>query len=281
MARKLCIAVIFATFMFGFAGGLLSQEAPPPPPPVDQVFIGAPPPEGGPRHMRGGFEGMPFGVRFLAFEQGLGGKVVTGAPFSAQAVTETVQTLADGNKIDRKTTAQIYRDSQGRTRRETTLAAIGPWGTQGTPPTFTSINDPVAGVGYILDPRTHSATSLPLNSPPQPHQMGRKTGQPGQGQVNSESLGQQVIAGVTAQGTRETMTIPAGAIGNAQPIQIVSERWFSPDLQVVVESTRSDPRFGQTTYQLTNITRTEPAATLFQVPSDYPVKQGRRGFERP
>ena len=93
----------------------------------------------------------------------------------------------------------------------------------------------------------------------------------------------QTINGLSAQGTRYSRTIPAGQIGNANPITIVNERWYSPDLQVVVKSVRNDPRLGQTTYTLTNIQRTEPAASLFTVPSDYTVKQanmrgrGRRG----
>ncbi|MDT5293477.1 MAG: hypothetical protein QOJ76_357, partial [Acidobacteriota bacterium] len=65
----------------------------------------------------------------------------------------------------------------------------------------------------------------------------------------------------------------AGELGNEQPINIVNERWYSPELQVVVLTRHSDPRFGETTYRLTNITRAEPAASLFQVPSDYTVKE--------
>jgi hypothetical protein len=95
------------------------------------------------------------------------------------------------------------------------------------------------------------------------------------GTVKKEDLGTQTIGGVAAQGTRYTRTIPAGQIGNDKPISIVNERWFSTDLQVVVKSTRTDPRFGSTTYTLTNIQRQEPAATLFAVPSDYTVRQGR------
>jgi len=89
----------------------------------------------------------------------------------------------------------------------------------------------------------------------------------------TESLGTQVIEGVKAEGTRITSTIPAGSIGNDQPIQTVTERWYSPELQMVVMSKRSDPRVGETTFRLSNINRAEPAATLFQVPADYTVEQ--------
>jgi hypothetical protein len=87
--------------------------------------------------------------------------------------------------------------------------------------------------------------------------------------VKTEQLGAKEIEGVRAEGMRTTTTLPAGVIGNVRPIQIVSERWYSPELHVVVFSRRADPRFGETIYRLTNITRTEPEASLFQVPADY------------
>jgi hypothetical protein len=97
------------------------------------------------------------------------------------------------------------------------------------------------------------------------------------GSLKQEDLGTQTINGVMATGTRYTHTIPAGQIGNEKPIVAVSEHWYSDDLQIVVKSTRTDPRFGTTTYTVTNIQRTEPAATLFTVPADYTVQTGRGG----
>jgi hypothetical protein len=88
-----------------------------------------------------------------------------------------------------------------------------------------------------------------------------------------ESLGKQFMEGVEADGTRTTFTIPGGQIGNDLPIRIVSERWFSPELKVLVMSRQSDPRFGETTYRLTNIVRGEPSSSLFEVPSDFTVKE--------
>ena len=90
--------------------------------------------------------------------------------------------------------------------------------------------------------------------------------------ARTESLGKQSIEGVEVEGTRKTIEIPAGEIGNERPIEIVFERWYSPELQVVVMTKHSDPRFGETTYRLTNISRTEPAHELFEVPADYTVK---------
>jgi hypothetical protein len=88
----------------------------------------------------------------------------------------------------------------------------------------------------------------------------------------SESLGSREFDGLRADGKRTTRTIPAGAIGNEKPIAIVSERWFSPELNVVVMSRTVDPRSGETLYRLTNLKRGEPPADWFRVPADYRVR---------
>jgi hypothetical protein len=93
-----------------------------------------------------------------------------------------------------------------------------------------------------------------------------------EGNEVKEQLGKQLIEGVEAEGTRSTITIPAGDIGNERPIEIVTERWYSPELQLVVMSRHSDPRNGETTYKLTNISRADPAKSLFEVPAGFTVK---------
>lgn len=242
-------------------------------------------------------------------------KLVKGAPFSADSVTETVQTLADGNRIVRRESATTYRDGEGRTRREQTLAAVGPWSTAGESAKTIFINDPATGVNYVLDQRSHVAHKINLpnldamkeklaamkgdSEEARAHAEGPHAGQvlhvgphAGQAEVKKraaaaaggagksavkESLGTQTIEGVTAEGTRVTVTIPAGAIGNEQPIQIVDETWYSPELQVIVMSRHSDPRLGETTYRLTNINRAEPDHSLFEVPSDYTIQEEKGG----
>jgi hypothetical protein len=261
-----------------------AQQGPPPPPPdggdtgVFAVGIG-PGPGMGPDDA----------IAIVGFEGGIGGKTVTGSPFSGTFTTQTSQTLADGNQIQRTTTGSVARDSQGRTRRDFTLPGIGPWAASGKPaPHVIVINDVVAGAQYILNPNTkiaHQAPPLRFKG----HRGGRGGGRDGFRQqggpppddaeqngkgVVTTSLGTQTINGVQAEGTRYTRTIPAGAIGNQNPIVITTERWYSTDLQMVVLSKRNDPRTGERTTQLTNIQRTEPEASLFQVPSDYTVKQG-------
>ncbi|HXJ91257.1 MAG TPA: hypothetical protein VMT20_00060 [Terriglobia bacterium] len=216
-------------------------------------------------------------------------KPVTGAPFSAQATTQITQTLADGNQINRTETAQIARDSSGRTRRDATVSHIGPWSSASTPREIVNISDPVGGVNYMIDVTNKKAMQLPFHAREGGRSMSveRDFGGDGPGvtrmrvrgevegasssERNTESLGTQVMAGVTVEGTRTTETIPAGAIGNQNPIVIVSERWVSPQLQETIYSRRTDPRFGTTVYQLTNINQAEPAASLFQVPSGYAV----------
>ena len=241
-----------------------AASAPPPPPPPGHGF----------GHGPGRDE-----IRFLGFEAGLGDKTVTGAPFSASFTTESTETLADGNQIKHTSTGSIARDSQGRTRRDMTLPAFGATAVAGqAAPHVTFVNDPVAGTRYILEADTKTARQMP--APPDKSQFTRKThtgGGPGAEAADKEtvttSLGTQTIGGVTAEGTRYTRTIPAGQIGNAKSIVIVSERWYSADLQMVVMTKRSDPRSGDTTFQMTSIARTEPAASLFQVPAGYTVAQ--------
>ena len=106
---------------------------------------------------------MPPGGDFVFFasEMSFGGKLVKGAPYSAEAVTESTQTLSDGNRIVNKSTSSIYRDSEGRTRREQTLRAIGPFASDGAPWQTIHISDPVAAVSYVLDPRAQVARKMP------------------------------------------------------------------------------------------------------------------------
>ena len=211
------------------------------------------------------------------------GKVVTGAPYTADSNDSVLQTLSDGNTISRTTTGHVARDSQGRTYVVEDLAD-GPWG-RAKPATITFISDPVAGYTYVLNPSTKIAVRRefrPRNAERvAPHPPEGPAAEPWDAGERVESdLGQQLINGVTAKGKSVTRTIAAGAIGNAQPIVEKTETWTSPDLQVVVLSKRSDPRIGQMTYALSNIQRTEPNTALFQVPSDYTIQDAPRRGER-
>lgn len=247
---------------------------------------------GGPS--RGGFRGRgpgPIGpddaLGFVGFEAGLFGKTVTGAPFTADVSTETIRILPDGNRIDNKTTGTLARDSSGRTRRDLTLPLIGGYSTSGNgsgPAHAIVINDPVAGVSYVLNDTRKEARELRLpsnffrgNATNRNPNSTARTNSPN---VTTESLGTQLIGGISAEGTRTTRTIPAGQIGNEKPIAVIVERWYSPDLQMDILIKRNDPRGGTTIFQLTNVVRSDPDPSLFQVPSDYTVVSGRGGGPR-
>ena len=201
-------------------------------------------------------------------EFGAPNKVVAGAPYSAQAVTTFTQTLANGDHIQRNSTASVARDSQGRTRTERSFGSIGALAAAGASGKTVVIFDPVANMSYVLDPAKHTAHSRSLPGGRWDGAFApRRTSE-----AKTEDLGTQNVQGVAAQGKRLTRVIAAGAQGNDKEIDIVTETWYSPDLQVVVMSKTNDPRFGESVYQLTSIRRAEPDASLFTVPSDYAVQ---------
>lgn len=257
-----------------------------------RVFVGRA--EGGP-----GGPPMMDHLMILGAEEGFELKTVKGAPYQAEAVTEVVQSLADGNRITRKTTSSVARDGEGRVRRESVLAGLGPLA-PGDGPKLVFIHDPVAKSGYVLDLEDKTARKLPApgeggpHGGPGPHAAWtQRVDGPGPGPVmkfkqrvkdlpdgKKEDLGTQTIEGVAAKGTRTTHTIPAGQIGNERAIEIVHERWYSDELQAVVLSRHADPRMGETSYRLTGIQRSEPDASLFQVPDDFKLEEGGGKFHK-
>jgi len=231
------------------------------------------------------------------------GAPVQGAPYSATSTNENIQTLADGTRIVQTSTGSIARDSQGRTRQDTTLPAIGNLSAADAPH-LVFIQDPVSQTAYTLNLTDRTAQKMPAfptsittsgplsggpgkvimqmgsvgsaSGPPPPAFMMQRTliANNDQGQVNTEDLGSQTMEGVQVTGVRTTRTIPAGEIGNDRPISIVTEVWTSPDLKTIVYSKRSDPRMGEQTFQLTNIVRSEPDASMFTVPPDFKLVDG-------
>ena len=239
-------------------------------------------------------------LEFMGAEIPLG-SVVRGAPFSGEGVTTVSQTLGDGTRIERRVTAKVYRDSDGRIRREQTVLGLDVLKPSADGQPIVTITDPIAGMTYVLDPNARTARrsrAILARSeragdvekvrvaagqmverlhgseppPPPPPPAGER---PARRPVNlpnwPELLGTRQIEGVTASGSRRTETIPAGRIGNDRPIVITDERWESTDLKVLVSSQHHDPRTGDVEYRLTNISRAEPAAHLFTVPADYDV----------
>jgi hypothetical protein len=274
------------------------------------------------------FEKMAPQIRMLGLQGSIMGKTVKSAPYSATEVTEHTQMLADGTRIHNESQTQVYRDSEGRMRRET--------------PNDVTIWDPVAGASWLLNPKNQTARKLPMGNfmytstrstngevatfsvsggtmgpvagarmtgPVEAgvwetrvaevkHAEGRMKAEieshvrangtagvmvPGPTadirkvltaqrlKVNTESLGKRMIEGVNSEGTKHVSTTEAGAIGNDRPIQSVTERWFSPELQTVMLTRSTDPRSGEEVFRLINVSRSEPAAYLFQVPAGYQV----------
>ena len=262
-------------------------------------------------------------VAFAGGDMRFEGEPMTGAPYSAEAITESVQTLADGNTIRRENRTLIQRDSEGRTRRVEKLEAIGPWST-GKPHEMIFINDPVARVQYILDPagetgrkiaapemadfpiaRSGVSPAVPAADvligqappvPPPPADAVAATferriivekgghGEAAEGVVtvqsapgpaenppHQEDLGRRMIEGLECVGAKFTTVLEAEQVGADRDIEIVFERWTSPELGVDVLTERKDPRFGVTTYRLTNISRVEPLPSAFEPPADYEI----------
>ena len=290
--------------------------------------------------------GMPDTMTFVANQFHFDAKPIVNAPYSAESVTESAQVLTDGNRISRKTTAAVYRDGQGRTRREESLPAMGSEPSK----KMIFINDPVAKVSYILDPDKKTARKIPIGNgnfsfaaansskttmsqssqavstkitmdsngeyvmekrtrqPNGEETVERKTGAEAKAEVSKmnlpipptpptppgamsqhqavqihtasstnskvDQLGKRTIEGLECTGVKTTMTLAAGTIGNERAIDTIQETWTSADLQTAIQTRRSDPRSGDTTFKLTNVRRAEPSKNLFEVPSDYKIEEG-------
>lgn len=241
------------------------------------------------------------------------GAAVLGAPYSATITNESVQTLADGNRIIQNNSGTTARDSEGRTRQDAALPMLGNLSAANAPH-IVFIMDPVAQISYTLNLTDKTAQKLapsgaivggggtvgtgpvtstkaffgqsagvsaaggPLPALPPPMFIQKAVIAEDDSQATTEDLGTQTMEGLQVTGVRTTRTIPAGEIGNEKPIVIVTEVWTSPDLKTVVYSKRSDPRMGEQIFKLTNITRAEPDASLFIVPADFRVTEGPQNF---
>jgi hypothetical protein len=226
-------------------------------------------------------------------------QVVKGKPYAADTSTETVQALADGNRIVNRSVSKFYRDSQGRTRREQTFGNVDP--SNSSPHEMkVFIDDPVSSTSYVVDPG--EKTVRPMSRSKKlidEHEAGSNSHhlmvkildehEAGNGMphpilpkldekrdIVKEDLGKRTIEGVECTGTQQTITIPVGEVGNERPISIVTETWYAPAIAAVVQSSTSDPRFGTTTYQLRNVLLSEQQRQLFEPPSDYRVEGAKQ-----
>ena len=235
----------------------------------------------------GGRFGGPRGLEGVAGFAGRGGllgagpgspAIVTNAPYSAVETVTRQQTLANGNSISTRAQSNVYRDSAGRIRTEETITP--PASSGKAPFTMVTIFDPVAGYRYVLDSSSMTARQSPL---PKFNRRAPNSGSPAASarpadrmrpNTASVELSPQSINNEMAKGTQVSVTIPAGAIGNAQAIQVVRTSWISTELSVPVQIKTVDPRSGTSEMELTNIVHGEPNPALFVVPAGYTIEQG-------
>ncbi|MGA2217562.1 MAG: hypothetical protein ABSG51_05725 [Terracidiphilus sp.] len=210
------------------------------------------------------------------------GSVVLGQPLEGVEKIVEVKPLADGTTITKRVEERKWRDAEGRFRKEATQVQEGGEAVYHR----ATILDPVNNTVTTLDLDNKEATviHLPEEGPGMLHPYvdlfyKPMEGMPGM-EVKFEELRRKEFAGVSAIGRRVTRTRPPGTIGNDRTIVSVSERWWSPELKLLLYSSMDDPR-EKLTREVTQLDRGEPDPSMFTVPSDFsvrdvPVAQARR-----
>lgn len=216
-----------------------------------------------------GVKPPPPNAKFIAAELRFGDKLVKGQPFSADIIIEDTRRLFDGSTATKTRNGVVYRDGEGRTRREQPLemiAGVNIVGSDNKPQKLIFINDFTARTQIFLDTNNRIARvnrlggNSPLREPKQPDN------------AKSESLGTKTIEGIQVEGTRVTFEIPVGELGNDKPLQVVTESWFSTELQMIVLSRHIDPIAGEHLFKLVNIKRSEPSPELFAIPAGFHIE---------
>ncbi|HEY3836734.1 MAG TPA: hypothetical protein VGL72_09185 [Bryobacteraceae bacterium] len=197
---------------------------------------------------------------------------VIGKPFSGIETRTTRQMLSDGTPTGKTSTSKIYRDAQGRTRSESGSNVL--------------IYDAVTPATYEIGSRgcfkraVHAGDAVIVVATENGTWSSSQSGgsQEANPHITSEDLGYQTVNGISAQGTRQTLTIPATTIGADHDIKVVNERWYSDALGIMIKSSNIDPRFGSTTYELTAINMASPDPSLFNPPAgctEPPIRRGQ------
>jgi hypothetical protein len=249
------------------------------------------PPRPGGFGRRGPGGSGPGSFEFGGLVGGFGGKTITGKPFQATFTITRTETIPD-NTITNTTTGTIARDADGDTYRDVTLPAIGPWASSGNPLEFVYIRNVKAMMQYIVNKTrgTYRAFAIDAHNPPpggdgrgMQHEKGPNSPASNNVTVTDNPAAVYSDPGTGAKYTVDdkkiTRTIPAGEIGNANPIVITTERWYSSELNLVLEETHSDPRFGSSIYQLSNIGA--PTVSFTLDPSWQPAPRGKFGRRGP
>ncbi len=214
---------------------------------------------------------------------------VAGKPLSGTQISSLTKTLADGTHVVQNDSSKFFRDAQGRTRVESTSLAV--------------IYDPVAHATYHLDFRRKICQEIPFDESAQTYSITASSSHTSTSSSNNETtsstshqrsyttthtqtenprgpvtedLPAQVINGIPVKGTRVTQLIPQGAIGNERELKVISERWYSDDLKILVKSVSNHPVTGVSTYELTNIVQGPPDPALFRPPADFEFRKDPR-----
>jgi len=238
---------------------------------------------------------FPYMFEPIAVAGLLNDRLVKNQPVAAVFESETSSFQPNGNPITSRVTIRIYRDNEGRTRREVISypgnASSG--SSQTAASTAITIDDPVSGFTYLLDQQTKTVQRYKLtNAHPQQGNSFNdivprvvellrnddlQTGMVRKYRLDPpklEPLGrQQIIPGVEAEGRRLIFKIPAGAIGNAAEVESTYEIWIARDLRMLVKSVTKNPLTGEHNLRLTTISRDEQPVSLFEVPSGYTMQE--------
>jgi hypothetical protein len=209
-----------------------------------------------------------------------------GKPFRAEFHCRDTQTLANGAQVVRENSGVVARDGEGRTYVKTSPHGLNmpvsvyvhdwakgtttAWqepkeGDSGKQDSVRMTATLLRGVPVIARPQTAAEEKALLESTMCPKQP--------QENLTCEDLGTRTIAGVVAHGTMQQRTVPVGESGNNAPFVVTYERWYSPELRVMVEGTTNDPRDGEHTMVVDSIDQSEPPASLFEVPQGYTVHE--------
>lgn len=212
--------------------------------------------------------------RMTHFLTGISVLPLSGQPFHARSTTDWTLTLADGSIVATHLFAMVARDSQGRIYREGRISV--PVNSDQEPRRFRfKIFDPITHTLTICVLATHSCNMSSYYAPTSFKPMPIGPFDDGKRTLARESLGNDVMDGINVVGTRETVTINPGVVGNSQALSITREFWYSPELQVNLAVTRKDPREGTQVIRLHEITRSEPDPNMFKVPEGYVVHDVR------
>lgn len=300
MLKRINLLTVSTLLTFVFALDLYAQRVAPPTGRTssssERTFRIPPPAPQTPVPFFGGDEPIPPSFSFVSPDVDFDRALVKGSPFTADSVIETVQTLGDGNRLVRRSRSLLYRDMEGRTRRDHSSEANPNQNINDDPLRVSVITDPVAGVRYMIEYNTRKARRLPLppdffkpnalsqaNRPTSfgvlipatvaRRRMGGAQGaeQQPQYETRTEKLESKMIEGVSAEGTRITVVIPPGEFGNEREMGITFERWYAAELGMIVLLRHNDPRFGETIFRLTNIMRNDPPPATFQLPADFAI----------